>query len=173
MRAFSEHWAERFPRWQRGVCAPVFWARPDNTFSFSEAHADTGFIFHVIIEFAPKWPGAFTADIVITESTEPFPGNPPWFFKESIPKFRPGTCRLGWFFADRDLWWHLMDEAAESKRFWATVPTLSDPPLLKRQEGHWYAPSYDVPLKAIIAKAVQDFSDSFEQHVVPKLLSTR
>jgi len=40
---------------------------------------------------------------------------------------------------------------------------------LKRREGDWYASSYDAPLQDIIAEAVRNFCDSFEQHVIPKL----
>jgi hypothetical protein len=108
----------------------------------------------------------------VTSSVEGFPprGIPPHRWGEHVPDLLEGAYRIGWFIAGRDLWWHLIDEEAESRRLYESIPNLPKPlPGLKRRKGDWYASSYDVPQANIICEAVNHFCDSFEQHVIPKL----
>lgn len=172
LKQFCETWARRFPIWHRGVCLPVFWARPDCTFSDTSSFSRCGLFVHVIVEFTPKRPGAFTADIIVTSSPQGYPHdrNPPPRWGEHVPDLLEGAYRIGWFFADRDFWWHLVDEEAEFRPFWESVASLFTPPAgLQRRQGDWYASSYDVPMQSIISEAVNHFCDTFEQHVLPKL----
>src|SRR4051812_457517 len=118
--------------------------------------------FHLIIEFTPKWPGAFKGDIIVTTSPEGFPQdrNPPDRWGEHVPDLLEGAYRVGWFFANRDFWWHLVDEEAKSQRFWESIPNLPRPfSGLGRRNGDWYASSYDAPLQNIISEAVKHFCD--------------
>ena len=175
LKQFYETWAKRFPVWQRGVCLPVFWARPDCTFSDTTSFSRCGLYFHLIVDFTPKRSGEFTGDIIVTSSPEGYPHdcNPPIRWGEPVSDLFEGAYRIGWFFADRDLWWHLVDEEAESRKFWESIPNLPKPVgSLKRRKGDWYALSYDVPLQNIISEAVKHFCDCFEQHVIPKLNKT-
>jgi len=173
LKEFSETWARRFPTWHQGVCLPVFWARPDCTFSDASSFSRCGLFFHLIVEFTPKRAGTFTGDIIVTSSPEGYPHdrNPPRRWGEHVPELLDGAYRIGSFFAEQDFWWHLVDEEAESSRFLESVGNLPTPPagLLQRQQGDWYATSYDVPMQNIISEAVKHFSDTFEQNVIPKL----
>jgi hypothetical protein len=172
LKALLPLWEKRFPAWRSGEATPCFWARPDSTFSDRSASESTGRFFHAVIDFTPKKRGAFTADILITSSQEGFARdcNPPHRWWDHIPELLEGTYRIGHFYREEDHWWHLVDEAAESKRFWESIPNM--PPmslLLGRREGDWYASSYDRPLAEIVAEAASHFCDVFEQYVIPKL----
>jgi hypothetical protein len=172
LKCFSQAMAARLPQWRQGVCTPIFYARRDGTFSDQESYSKYGLSFHLVVEFSCKWAGAFTGDIIVSSSPEGYPPKTPapprW--KKDIPELLEGNYRIGWFFADRDHWWHLMDEEAESKRFWESIPNLPQPvSTLERRRGDWYASSYDVPFEKVIDDAVQHFCDTFEQHVIPKL----
>ena len=114
-------------------------------------------------------------NIIVSSSREGFAPKttapPRW--KKDVPELLEGNYRIGWFFADKDVWWHLMDEEAESRRLWESIPNLPGPPsILERRRGDWYASSYDLPFDSVIAEAVKHFCDTFEQHVIPKLNRT-
>ena len=164
-------WKKRFPAWRSGESKPSFWTPSDSTFTDDSAFESTGRVFHTVIDFTPKMRGGFTADILITSSREGFPenSNPPHRWSDHIPELLEGTYRIGHFYRREDCWWHLVDEAAESKRFWESIPNMPPMPTLRRKEKDWYASSYDRPLADIITEAVTDFCDVFEQHVIPKL----
>jgi len=165
-------WEKRFPQWKPATVNPCFWARPDCTFSDDTAFETCGRFFHTVIEFTPKWPGAFTADILITSSPEGFSGNsnPPHRWWDHIPDLLEGTYRIGHFYKREDHWWRLVDEAAASKRFWESIPNLPRPMFeQQRHKGHWYSSSYDRPLTEIMAEAATHFCDVFEHDVIPKL----
>jgi hypothetical protein len=172
LKRFDEVWTKRFPTWQRGVSLPVFWARADSTYSDVESAARCGLHFYLIVEFTPKWPGRFTGDIIITSSPQGYPQNcnPPHRWRDDIPDLLEGAYRIGHFVSGKDLWWHLIDEEAESKRFWESIPNLPEPiSHLKRRSDDWYASSYTVPFTDIASEAIENFCDIFEQHVIPKL----
>jgi hypothetical protein len=166
----KRHWAQRFPLWRPGICAPVFWAKEDGTFTDDSALASTGFVFHAVIDFTPKWPGAFTCDVVITPSLESLGDNPPRRWPDDVVSLRIGSYRIGWFVAGRDIWWRLVDDAAESRKVYEEILGGDVAAFgIERQPDHWYAMSYDGGLRQVIGEAVQDFSDTFERHVIPKL----
>lgn len=171
LKVLQPLWKKRFPRWRSGESTPCFWARPDSTFTDDSAFESTGRVFHALIDFTPKKRGAFTADILITSSREGFSENtnPPRRWWDHISELLEGAYRIGHFYREEDCWWHLVDEAVESKRFWESIPNMPPMPPLRRKEKDWYASSYDRPLAEIIAEAVTDFSDVFEQYVIPKL----
>jgi hypothetical protein len=116
-----------------------------------------------VINFTPKTPGRFTADIVVTPSLDRLPDHDLQRFSEDIPALRSGSYRIGFFGAGRDRWWRLADHTADP---YATGI------LLQRHEHDWYASSYSLPLTEIVRQAVEDFSDTFERDVVPKLKKT-
>ena len=117
-----------------------------------------------------KWPGAFTCDVIVTPTLEALAGNPPHRWPKDIPTLPVGSYRIGWFVAGRDIWWRLVDEAVESRRLWENIPGVDVEALTaKRDPDHWYAPSYAVEFPEIIREALQHFSDTFENHVLPKL----
>jgi hypothetical protein len=156
--------------WRPNICAPVFWARPDATFTNDSALETTGMVFHAVIEFTPKWPGAFTCDVVVMPTLEPLTDKAPLRWPDDIASLPVGSYRIGWFVARRDIWWRLVDDAAESRRLWESIPGVDAAALtLQRNPDHWYAPSYAVELPAIVRQASEHFSDTFESHVLPKL----
>ena len=159
--------------WQRGLCIPVFWARKDATFTYHHLEDTHGKAFHAVIDFSEKWPGAFTCDIIVTEGLEPFEGNPPRRMTQDIPDLLTGSYRIGWFVAGRDIWWRLVDDAAESNRMFEKIPGIEVEALsilFKRCEGDWYASSYDRDQVQVVQEASEHLCDTFECHVVPKLL---
>jgi hypothetical protein len=102
---------------------------------------------------------------------EPITDPAPQRWPHDLAAHRTGSYRIGWFIAQKDIWWRLVDDEAEDRRFWATVPGVdpSTVPLLGRCPNHWYASSYEKPFAEIIHEAIASFSESFELHVVPKL----
>ena len=167
----TRQWSQRFPLWRPGICAPVRWAQPRLTFTNDAAAAETGLGLHAVIDLTPKSPGTFTCDVVVTPQLDPFVGNPPHRWPDDIAALPIGTYRIGWFVSGVDIWWRLIDESAAFRRLYehvsgADVAALS---VTQRQPNDWYASSYDVPLSDVIREAVAHFSDTFEQHVVPKL----
>lgn len=175
LKRFSEIWLTRFPTWKPGANLPVFWAKRDAIFSDSLSFQSYRLFFHLIIEFTSKSPGQFTGDIIITSSAEGYPHdcNPPHRFGNHISKLEEGAYRIGAFIRGEDIWWHLVDEEAESKRFLASIPNAPKTGYLKRREGDWYASDYDVSLDFVICEAVEHFCASFENHVLPKLNNRR
>lgn len=160
LSALKEKWASRFPDWRPGICAPVYWARSDCTFTRDSTQSSTGPRFHAVVNFTPKTPGRVTADIVVTPSLDRLPDQDIRRFSEDIPALRIGSYRIGHFGAGRDRWWRLADDAAD--------PHASGI-LLQRHAHDWYASSYSLPLAEIVRQAVDDFSDTFERDVIPKL----
>lgn len=148
----------------------MFWASKDATFTNDSTLAKCGLVFHAVIDFTPKWPGAFTCDVIVTWSLEPLGDNVQHRWPDDIATLPIGTYRIGWFVAGHDIWWRLVDDAAESRRLWESIPGVDAAALaLNRQPHDWYATSYAVELAKIIAEASQHFSDTFEHYVLPKL----
>jgi len=163
-------WQQRLPDWKPGVIASGVWTRPDCTFTNDSLLSSTGRVFHVAIFFTPKWPGAFTADIIMAESSKPFNSQPRSRWPEDIPSLATGSYRIGWFVAQRDIWWRLFDDAAESRHFFESIPDC-DPVTISiaRSPDHWYAPSYSIELPDVMHAALSNLTDTFENHVLPKL----
>ena len=142
LKVLGPLWEKRFPTWRPGAGSPCFWARPEATFSDDTAFESSGRIFHAVLDFSTKskWPGAFTADILIASSREGFPNdnNPPRRWSDHIPELLEGSYRIGHFHHGKDCWWHLVDEVAEAQRFWASIPNMaSTPAWQRRREHHW------------------------------------
>lgn len=166
----KRHWAQRFPLWRPGVCTPVSWARKDATFTNDSALAKAGLAFHAVLDFTPKWPGAFTCDVVVTSSLEPLGDNPPRRWRDDIAALPFGTYRMGSFVAGRDIWWRLVDDAVESRRLFEQLPGVDVALLsLERYPDHWYAASYDAGLPQVISEAREHFCDTFERYVIPQV----
>ena len=166
----TRHWAQRFPQWRQGVCTPVFWARKDATFTNDAALPETGLVVHAVIDFSPQWPGAFTCDVVVTQNLEPLGDNPPRRRSDDIATLPFGSYRIGSFVTGRDIWWRLVDDAAELRRLYEQIPGADVAALgIERQRDHWYAASYESGLPQIISEAREHFCDTFERHVIPKL----
>lgn len=152
------------------MCTPVFWARKDATFTDDSALASSGLAFHAVIDFSTKWPGAFTCDVVVTPDLESLGDNPPRRWPDDVASLPIGSYRIGWFVEKRDIWWRLVDEAAEMRQLYEQIPGIDVSALgIERHPDHWYASSYAVELPQIIQEASQHFSDAFERHVIPKL----
>ncbi len=113
-----------------------------------------------MINFTPKTPVRFTADIVVTPSLDRLPDYDVIRFREDIPSLRPGSYRIGFFGDGRDRWWRLADDTADPHGI-GTVRS--------RHPRDWYAPSYSVPLPEIMQQAAVDFSDAFARDVIPRL----
>ena len=162
-------WAQRFPQWRPGVSTPVFWAKKDATYTDDSALASQGVVFHAVIDFTPKWPGAFTCDVVVAPSLASLGDHPPTRWPDDIASLPVGSYRIGWFVAGRDIWWRLVDDAAESRKFYEQIPGVDVAALgIERQPDHWYATSYG-DLSQVIGEATRHFSDTFERHVISKL----
>jgi hypothetical protein len=69
-------WAERFPDWTAVVREPIWWADADATFYRAVHHSGRDLLIHLSVAFTPKWPGAFTADVVVSPAGEPLPFSP-------------------------------------------------------------------------------------------------
>jgi hypothetical protein len=165
----KRHWTRRFPLWRPGVSVPVHWAKRDSTYTDDSALASGGLVFHAVIDFTPKWPGAFTCDVVVTPSLAPLGDNPPTRWPDDLESLPVGSYRIGWFVAGRDIWWRLVDDAAERRRFYEQVPGVDVATLgIERHPDHWYAAAYG-DLSQVIGEAAQHFSDTFEHYVIPKL----
>jgi hypothetical protein len=154
----TKAWSARFPEWRRGLSSPVAWARTDATFTrVAKAGAPR---FHVVVNFTPKTPGRFTADVVISPTLERLPEQDVLRFAEDISALRAGSYRIGFFGAGHDRWWHLADETLDLHN--TGIP-------LKRQQHDWYASSYTLSLVQIMQEAEADFSTAFERSVLPKI----
>src|SRR4051812_39052073 len=112
LELLCRHWAERLPDWQPGVTEPVWWADADSTFHRLVRHNERDLLAHLSVTFTPKWPGAFTAQVVISAAAESLPYRPSPRWGEHVPDLLPGSYRIGWFGRGCDYWWHLKDEAA-------------------------------------------------------------
>ena len=84
IKELKRHWEQRFPLWRAGICKPVFWASKDATFTNDSTLAKSGLVFHAVIDFTPKWPGAFTCDVIVASTLEPLGGNPPHRWPDDI-----------------------------------------------------------------------------------------
>jgi len=170
LEELKRQWQRRFPSWSPGISAPVSWAGKDSTFTNDSTHRKSGLIFHAVIYFTPKWQGAFTCDVIVTPTLEPLGDSPPQRWPDDISRLLVGVYRIGWFVAGRDIWWRLVDNCAESRRLYETMPDIDVNALgIERHPDHWYAKSYAVELTEIIREASEHFANTFEQSVVPKL----
>ena len=165
----KRHWVQRFAAWQHGICAPVFWASKDGTFTNTSSFKDKGLVFHAVINFTPKSAGTFTCDIVVTSGLEPFVDNPPLRWPNDVPALPIDSYRIGWFVAGQDIWWRLVDDAAGTQKLYAELGVDTVGLHIARQPNNWYASSYAVGKPHIITEAAGHFSDTFERYVVPKL----
>jgi hypothetical protein len=164
-------WLARLPEWQHGIWSSPHRAPRDATFTNPSRLATRGIVFHAVINFTPKWPGAFTADILVASSLDPLPEPFPFRWDDHIPELPIGSYRIGAFVTGGDIWWRLVDDAAESYRFYASLPGVdASAASLPRTAEDWYAPSYDVPLPEIMQQAAANFTDTYERYVASRLV---
>jgi hypothetical protein len=131
--------------------------------------ASKGTAFHAVITFSTKWPGAFTCDVIVTPDLHSSGDTLPIRMPADVATLPPGTYRIGIFMGGKDIWWRLVDDAEESRKFYAQIPNLKmAPPVIARDPNHWYADSYG-DLDAVIKQAAHHFCDTFEQHVVSRV----
>lgn len=166
-------WAARLPAWRHGVWSSPHIAPKDSTFTNTSALASRGLVFHVVVNFTPKWPGAFTADIVVATSLDPLIERVNQRWPDDLQTLACGRYRIGWFVANRDIWWRLVDDAAESLRFYSGLPGIDAAALaLPRNPDHWYASSYDISMETIMQQAAIHLTETFERHVPASLKLT-
>jgi hypothetical protein len=88
-------WAAGLPGWQPGLCSPVFYTKPEATFTRTRFAPDSPCRLPAYIEVSDEWAGAFTCDIFISDSGSQLESQNTLRFSHAITSRKPGAYRIG------------------------------------------------------------------------------
>lgn len=147
-------WKQRMPDWVPASYPPIPWALTEHCFTNHSYLRSTGRVFHLLVEFTPKWPGAFTGNVLVADSDEPFGVEPPVHTAAELTALPVGSYPINLFLGhSEDVWWHIMEGPGTA------LQRLND----------WIAPDYVLPFDDIVMAAAVDFVEAVTDEVWPVL----
>ena len=152
--ALTKLWKQRMPDWVPASYPPSPWDLTEHAFTNRTFHRSTRRIFHLIVEFTPKWPGAFTGNVIVSDSDETLGSQPPVHTAAELAALPEGIYPINLFLGHtEDVWWHLLEGPG------TTLQRLND----------WVAPDYSAPFEDIVMAAAIDFVEAVTDEVWPIL----